>query len=83
MPGEVEITKDVLVIFDGSTRKGEEIAVVVCFIDDAWNITQHLIRGDICSKSVNSKGLARVLNETLCVEHGLRGRSLLAAMRDE
>ena len=32
--------------------------------------------------SVYSGGLARVLNETLCVEFGIRGKSLLAAMRD-
>ena len=82
VPGEGEMTRDVSVIFDGSTRQGEAIAVIVRFIDDAWNITQRLIRIDICSKSVNSEGLARVLNETLCVEFGIRGKSLLAAMRD-
>jgi len=43
---------------------------------------QCLIRIDIFSKSVNSEGQARVLNKTLCVEFGIRGKSLLAAMRD-
>jgi len=28
VPGEVEMTRDVSVIFDGSTRQGEEIAVI-------------------------------------------------------
>ena len=41
-----------------------------------------LIRIDVCSKSVNTDKLARVLNEALCVEFGIRANSLLAAMRD-
>ena len=76
------MTRDLSVIFDPSSRQSEVIAVFVRFIDDGWNITQRLIRIDICSKSVNSEGLARVLNETLCVEFGIRGKSLFAAMRD-
>ena len=30
------MTRDVSVIFDGSTRKGEAIAIIVRFIDDQW-----------------------------------------------
>ena len=69
-----------MIIFDGSTRQGEAIAVIVRFIHDTWNITQRFIQIDICSKSVNSEGLARVLNETLCIEFGIRGKLLLAAI---
>ena len=76
------MTRDLSVIFDASSRQSEAIAEIVRFIDDGWNITQRLIRIDICSKSVNSEGLARVLNETLCVEFGIRGKSLFVAMRD-
>ena len=76
------MTRDVSVIFDGSTRQGEAIAIIICFIDDQWAITQRLIRIDVCSKSVNADELARVLNEALCVEFGIRANSLLAAMRD-
>lgn len=84
VPGNVEmtLTRDVSVIFDGSTRQGEAIAIIVRFIDDEWMITQRLIRIDICSKSVNSEELARVLNESLSVEYGIRANSLLAAMRN-
>ena len=66
-PGNVGMTRDVSVIFDGSTRLGEAIAIVVRFINDDWMITQRLMRIDICSKSVNSEELARVLNECLSV----------------
>ena len=82
LPGQGDMTRDVSVIFDGSTRQGEAIAIIVRFIDDQWAITQRLIRIDVCSKSVNADELARVLNEALCVEFGIRANSLLAAMRD-
>ena len=81
LPGE-NMTRDVSVIFDGSTRQVEAIAIILRFINDDWMITQRLIRIDICSKSVKSEELARVLNEALCVEFGIKANSLLAAMRD-
>ena len=37
---------------------------------------------EVCSKSVNANQLAQVLNQCLSVEYGVRGNSLLAAMRD-
>ncbi|KAL9972392.1 hypothetical protein ACROYT_G018679 [Oculina patagonica] len=70
LPGQADMTRDVSVIFDGSTRQGEAIAIIVGFIDDEWVITQRLIRIDVCSKSVNADELARVLNEALCLEFG-------------
>ena len=76
------MTRDVSVIFDGSTRQGEAVAIIVRFIDDQWAITQRLIRIDVCSKSVNADELPKVLNEALCVEFGKRANSLPAAMRD-
>ena len=71
LPGQGDMTRDESVIFDGSTRQGEAIAIIVRFIDDQWAITQRLIRIDACLKSVNADELARVLNETLCVDFGL------------
>ena len=75
-------TRNLSVIFDGSTRQGEAIVIVVRFVDDDWNIIQRLIRIDICAKSVTGDQLAQVLNECLCMEYGVRGDSLIAAMRD-
>ena len=80
MPGQVGLTTDISVIFD--TRQGEAIAIIVRFMDNDWNITQWLVRIEVCSKSVNANQLAQVLNKCLSVEHGVRGNSLLAAMRD-
>ena len=44
-------------------------------------ITQRLLRIDTCSKSVNEDEFARVLNETLCVESGIKAVFLMATMR--
>ena len=43
VPGEVEMTRDISVIFDGITRQCEAIAGIVRFINDRWNIMQGLI----------------------------------------
>ena len=45
--------RDVSVIYDGSTRQGEAIVILVRLVDNDWNIVQRLIRIDICVKSVN------------------------------
>lgn len=82
MPGQVGMTMNFSVIFDGSTRQGEAIAIIVRFVDNNWNIIQRLERIDVCSKSVNANELAQVLNQCLSVDYGVRANSLLAPMRD-
>ena len=82
LPGQTSMTRDVSMIFDGSTRQGEAIAVIVRFLDNNWSIIQRLVRIDICSKSVNADELAQVLNQCLSVDYGVNTNSLLAAMRD-
>mgnify|MGYP006963820756 CR=1 FL=1 len=62
IPGQVSMTSDLSVIFDGSTRQGEAIALIVRIVDNNWNIIQRLVRIDVCSKSVNANELAQVLN---------------------
>ena len=82
MPGQVGMRRDLSVIFDGSTRHGEAIAIIVRFVDNGWNIIQRLVRIDVHSESVNANKLAEVLNQCLSVDYGVRENSLLAAMRD-
>ena len=38
MPGQVGMTMDLSTIFDGNTRQGEAIAIIVRFVDNNWNI---------------------------------------------
>ena len=82
LPGQTGMTRDVSMIFDGSTRQGEAIAVIMCFLDDNWSIIQCLVRIDLCSKSVNADELAQVLYQCLSVDYGVKTNLLLAAMRD-
>ena len=72
----------VSVIFDGSTRLGEAIAVILRFVDENWRIQQRLVRIDVVARSVTGVALAQVLNECLSVDYRIRGDRLLAAMRD-
>ena len=34
MPGQVGMTRDLSIIFDGSTRRGEAIAIIVRFVEN-------------------------------------------------
>ena len=70
------------VIFDGSTRLGEALAIIVRFIDKDWNIQQRLLKLEILAKSMNAEELAQRLIQCLAVEYGMQPNHLLAAMRD-
>ena len=70
------------VIFDGSTRLGEALAIIVRFIDKDWNIQQRLLKLEILAKSMNAEELAQRLIQCLAVEYGTQPNHLLVAMRD-
>lgn len=70
------------VIFDGSTRQGEAIAIILRFVNDNWEIVQRLVRIDIVAKSVTGNQLSQVLLECLFTDLQLRGQQVLAMMRD-
>ena len=70
------------VIFDGSTRLGEALAIVVRFIDKDWNIQQRLLKLEVLAKSMNGEELAQRLIQCLAVEYKIQPNQLLAAMRD-
>ena len=82
IPAQIGMTKDLYVTFDGSTRQGEAIAIIVRFVENDWKIIQRLVKIDVCSKSVNAKELAQVLNQCLSVDYEVRANPLLSAMRD-
>ena len=70
------------VIFDGNTRLGEALAIIVRFIDKDWNIQQRLLKLEILAKSMNADELAQRLIQCLAVKYGMQPNHLLAAMRD-
>ncbi len=72
----------VLVIFDGTTRLGEAMAIVVWFVDADFNIHQLLIRMLSLAHSMTGEKIARELINTLSVRYGISSELLLAAMHD-
>ena len=79
-------------VFDGTTRLGEALAVIVRFIDDGWEIVQRLVRVQLLVKSMTGEERARELVNVLSVEYGIGVTNsveygigvtkLLAAMHD-
>ena len=73
---------DVSVIFDGTTRLGEALAIVLRYIDNEWKIKQRLVRLQIVVKSLTGEELARELIAVLSVQYSIGTQQLLAAMKD-
>lgn len=69
------------VVFDGTSRLGEVLAVVVRFISN-WTIQQPLVRLQFLMKSMNDEEVARELISVLSVTLGVESHRLLAVMHD-
>ena len=74
--------KPVCVVFDGTTRHGEAMAIVVCFVDDSFSIQQRLVCLQLLAKSMSGEEIARELINTLSTEYSITSNLLLAAMHD-
>ena len=61
---------NVSVIFNGTTRLGEALAIVVRFITAGWEIKQRLVRLQLIAKSLKGDELAKsswfLHNNTMC-----------------
>lgn len=73
--------KHVSIIFDGTSRLGEALAIVVRFMDD-WEIKQRLVHFQTLVKSMTGEELAREVLGVLCREYKLSPEQVVAAMRD-
>ena len=78
--GEV-VGKFISVIFDGTTRLGEVLVVVLRYIQD-WEVKQRLVRVDFLQKSMNAEELARQIISALSVTLSVECNNLIAVMRD-
>ena len=74
--------QQISVIFDGTSRLGEALAIVVRFIDGDWCVQQRIVRVQMLSKSLSGEEVARELISVLSVSYGVRSSNLLASMRD-
>jgi hypothetical protein len=73
--------KCVSLIFDGTTRLGEVLVVILRFISD-WKINQRLVRLKFLQKSMTGEEIARELIDIFSVRLGVSSHFLLATMRD-
>ena len=73
--------RKVSVIFDGTTRLGEALVIILRFVDD-FMIKQRLVRFLTLTKSLTGEEIARELINVLSVEYGITSERVLASMRD-
>ena len=74
--------RKVSVIFDGTTRLGEALVIVLRFVTDDWQITHRLIRLQLLAKSLAGEEIARELISILQVEYHIGVKALVGSMRD-
>ena len=74
--------RNLSVIFDGTSRLGEALAMVVRFIGDDWDIQQRLLRVQMLSKSLTGEEIARELISVLSVSYSIKSGCVIGAMRD-
>lgn len=75
-------SRPVSVVFDGTTRFGEALAIVVQYVTDDFQIKQKLAKAQMLSKSMTGEQIARELISVLSVGYGVPSDFLLGAMRD-
>lgn len=71
----------VSVVFDGTSRLGEALAIVIRFCS-GWSIKQKLVRMSMLAKSLSGEEVAREVLTVLSTELGISGDNLVAVMRD-
>jgi len=70
------------IIFDGTTRMGEALAILVRFVDNEYSIQQRLIRFQLLSKSLAGEELAREIITVLQAHYKVLPGSLVGTMHD-
>ena len=74
--------RPVSVIFDGTTRLGEALAVVLRYVADDWSIQQRLVCLQLLAKSLTGEEIACELVKVISTVYGIDSNRLLASMRD-
>ena len=78
-----EVTgRAISVIFDGTTRFGETVAILSRYVTDDWEIKQRLVRMQTVSKAVSAYQLAQLLNECSSLRCNAHHEQVVAMMRD-
>ena len=73
--------KYISIIYDGTSRLGEVLAVIIRYID-GWQVKQRLVRLEMLTKSMSGDELARELIDILSVTYSIKSHLRVACMRD-
>lgn len=79
---ELQGVKEVSVIFDGTARLGEALAIIIRYVQDNFKPTQRLIRLEILAKAMKGEELAQRLMSCLAVDYKFGPSVVIGAMRD-
>ena len=82
MKAELAHHPPVSVIFDGSTRQGEALAVLVRFVNEEVEIVQRLVHLHVLANSLSINELARDIITTLCTGLQIPASTIIRAIRD-
>ena len=79
---ELQSVDEVSIIFDGTTRLGDALAVVIRFIQETFKPTQRFLQLQVVAKALKAKKLAQRLMSYVAADHDFGPSMLLAAIRD-
>ena len=79
---ELESVKEASVIFDGTARMGEALAIIVRFVQEDFIPTQRLIRLEALAKALKGDELAQRLMSGLAVKHNFGPNTIIGGIRN-
>ena len=82
LKAELNIVREASIIFDGTARLGEALAIVVRYVQQDFRPTQRLLRLEVLAKPLKGNELAQRLMTCMAVNNSFKPDMILAAMRD-
>ena len=74
--------REISIVFDGTTRIGEALVLIVRFLDSEWKIQQRLVHFLLLAKSLSGEEAAREIFGVLAREYGVGTELPVATIRD-
>ena len=79
---ELETVKEAKVIFDGTARMGEALAIVIRFVQEDFKPTQRLKQLEVLAKALKGVELAQRLISCLTVKYNFALNTIIGGIRD-
>ena len=79
---ELKDIKEASIIFDGTARLGEALAIIIRYVQGDYKPTQRLIQLEVLVKALKGDELAQRLRSCLAVDHKFGPNMIIGGMRD-